>query len=284
MRSVDGIPNRAWSYWAQGLEDADPIVQLCVKSWKSRGGFDRIDVVDSQNVFEFLPEGTLPATFGSLPFQLQSDFVRLALLREHGGFWMDASTLVASNVADWLELLEIGDGFFFFQNPGNGVGGRLFETGFLAARPRHQFVSDWFTALKALFLKKRVHRAHSPSSEAPYFSKRLFALLNKYLRRSSTLSALWASPPLSWLPFYPFFIVHYVGNAVLRRATHSHRMKGMQVVNARCYLSIRDISNKLGWSEALNSPLLKNSPVHDVEFRKPLSSDELLALNKFVEQ
>lgn len=283
MKRVHGIPNRAWSYWAQGLEEANQVVQLCVESWKFHGGFDRIDVVDSQSVYDFLPEGMLPRTFGSLPFQLQSDFVRLALLSEHGGVWMDASTLVTSSVSNWLELLELADGCFFFQNPGNGIGGRIFETGFIAARPKHQFVSDWYSALRVLFQRKRVHRAHSPSSDAPFLSKRLFALLNKYLRKSSTLSSLWALPPLSWLPFYPFFIVHYVGNAVARRATHSNFLRGMQLIEARSYLSIRDISNRLGWSEALNSPVLKNSPVHDVEFRKPLSPEEILALSRFVD-
>ena len=283
MRHVNGIPNRAWSYWAQGLEEVDPIVQLCMDSWKSRGGFESITVVDAGSVYSYLPEGTLPATFSSLPFQLQSDFVRLALLREYGGIWMDASTLVTAPVADWLETLDIKNGCFFFQNPGIGIGGRLFETGFLAARPNHQFFSDWLDALGALFLRNRVHRAHSPDSDAPYFSKIFFGFLNKYLRRSANLSALWAVPPLSWLPFYPFFMVHYVGNALLRKRAHSKLFADMEIVHAKHYLRIRDVSNKFGWLEALNSPDLKFPPVHDVEFRKPFTPSERKAFERFVE-
>lgn len=283
MREVHGIPNRAWSYWAQGTREIDPIVQLCLDSWKSRGCFETVVVVDSESVYSYLPEGTLPATFSSLPFQLQSDFVRLALLHEHGGIWMDASTLVTAPVADWLESLDIKDGCFFFQNPGKGEGGRLFETGFMAARPKHLFFLDWLRALETLFQRKRVHRAHSPSSDAPYLSKKLFAFLNKYLRRSADLSALWALPPLSWLPFYPFFVVHYVGNALLIRSAHSRVLADMEIVHAKHYLRIRDVSNKLGWLEALNSPDLKCSPVHDVEFRKPFTPNEREAFERFVE-
>lgn len=283
MREVHGIPNRAWSYWAQGLREIDPIVQLCLDSWKSRGRFEAVVVVDSESVYNYLPEGTLPATFSSLPFQLQSDFVRLALLHEHGGIWMDASTLVTAPVADWLESLDLKDGCFFFQNPGKGEGGRLFETGFMAARPKHRFFSDWLNALGALFQRNRVHRAHSPSSDAPYLSKKLFALLNKYLRRSADLSALWALPPLAWLPFYPFFVVHYVGNALLIRSAHSKVLADMEIVPAKRYLSIRGISNESDWSEALKSPFLEFSPVHDVEFRKPFAPSELQAFRRFVE-
>jgi len=278
-----GIPNRAWSYWAQGLDELDPIVELCLSSWKSRGGFDTIVVVDSESVYDYLPKDTLPPTFSSLPFQLQSDFVRLALLREYGGIWMDASTLVTAPIADWLNSMKIDEGCFFFQNPGKGEGGRLFETGFLAARPNHPFFSDWLEALGALFQRERVHRAHSPSSDAPHFFKLLFGFLNKHLRRSASLSALWALPPLSWLPFYPFFVVHYVGSMLLLRTTHSNVLLGMDQVNAKHYLAIRAISNKSGWVEALNSPSLRNSPVHDVEFRRPFTPSELRAFKKFAE-
>lgn len=284
MRRVHGIPNHAWSYWAQGLSNADLTIQLCVKSWVSRGGFDRIDVLESKSVYQYLPEGTLPETFSSLPFQLQSDFVRLALLREHGGIWMDASTLVSSNVADWLSLLKLDDGFFFFQNPGKGVGGRLFETGFIASRPQHQFIVDWYSSLASLFSRDRVHGAHSRSSDAPLAYKKIFALMNQYLRKAPHLSALWAKWPLSWLPFYPFFIVHYSGNAVLQQESHSNELARIPMVLAKEYLTLRDISNKRGWDNALESPALQSSPVHDVEFRKPLSDIEVLALRNFVQK
>ena len=258
-------------------------MQLCIKSWDLYGDFDQVDILDAASVYNFLPPGTLPSTYQSLPVQIQSDLVRLGLLREYGGIWMDASTLVTSPVASWLGSLELNTESFLFQNTGAGIGGRLFETGFMASRPNHEFFSDWFNSMRALFSRHRIHRAHSPASSAPLFAKKLFAFLNKYLRQSARLSAFWVVPPLSWLPFYPFFIVHYAGNALLRQSKHSTQLSNMETVLASRYLRIRDVSNKLGWPEALKSPLLFDVPVHDVEFRKSLTDEELSALREFVE-
>ena len=283
MRRVWEIPNRAWTYWSQGAEDLPRIIQICLESWEVRGGFESVKVLDCETVHEYLPQGTLPSSFRHLPPQLQSDFVRLALLREYGGVWMDASTLVSAAVVPWLEALHLQSGLFLFQNPG-GVGGRLFETGFMASRPQHQFVVDWYSLLASLFSRNRVHGAHSRSSDAPLAYKKIFAFMNQYLRKAPHLSALWAKWPLSWLPFYPFFIVHYSGNAVLQQESHSNELARIPIVLAKEYLAIRDISNKRGWNNALESPALRSSPVHDVEFRKPLSDIEVLALRNFVQK
>jgi hypothetical protein len=196
---------------------------------------------------------------------------------------MDASSLVTAPVADWLQTLELHAQSFLFQNPGKGVGGRLFETGFMASSPNHEFFSDWFALMFSLFSRPRVHRAHSPSSEAPVLSKKAFALMNKYLRQSPAASALWAVPPLAWLPFYPFFIVHYVGNSLLRRPKHESLLKEIELVEATKYLRIREVSNEQGWLVALRDSALFESPVHDVEFRKPMSKYEVLGLAKFTE-
>lgn len=279
---VDPIPNQAWSYWSQGFDKVDPILRLGFDSWRKNGAFQGVTVLDSKTVFDFVPPRELPTAFSTLPPQLQSDFVRLALLARFGGIWMDMSTLVTAPVAPWLSSLQLRSNAFFFRNPGRGVGGRLFETGFMAASPGLDFFFEWSELLVRLFSRHRLHQAHSQFSNAPTLAKKAFGFLNKRLRKSAKLSSLWAVPPLSWLSIYPFFIAHYAGNFLLLKELHSGFLEDMEFVPASDYLATRSTSNHFGWEVAIEKLAESTVPVHDFEFRKSVTGDEIEALRRFI--
>lgn len=276
------IPNRAWAFWAQGEKNLDPMVEICIESWRLYGGFEEIHVLDASSVFSFVPRDSLPSSFPTLPVQIQSDLVRLALLGRYGGVWMDASTLVTFPVVAWLNRFSRQSGLFLFQNPGAGKGGRRFETGVIAAVGGHPFVEAWLDLMVRFFRRPRIHRAHSATSDAPMLAKKVFAALNVFLRKTARRSAFWAWPPLVWLPFYPFFIVHYLGNRVLSRQEHRGLLDSVELVTADKYLNLRRTSNDLGWVEALLQADLTRVPTHDVEFRKESSDEEISALKSFL--
>lgn len=276
------IPNRAWGFWAQGADDLDPVIGLCIESWRKNGGFDQIDILDAISVFDFLSRESLPRNFSTLPVQIQSDLVRLGLLGQYGGVWMDASTLVSFEVMPWVESRAGHSGLFMFQNPGRGKGGRRFETGFIAARQGHPFIRDWLEQMVHFFQWRRVHQAHSAYSDAPILAKKIFAVLNSFFRKTHRRSAFWARAPLRWLPFYPFFIVHYLGNRVLQKRSHRPLLESLTAVDASRYLALRAISNARGWVETREVAELGEVPVHDIEFRKELHHGEFESLDAIV--
>lgn len=140
------IPSVIWSYWDG---DIPHIVHACMDSWRRHNPHYKIilltkDNLASHTTFKF---GALrhanesPARF--------SDFVRLQILSEHGGFWIDAS-IICNAPLTWVhearqrenaELVGYYNATFttqrWFQRS------KVIESWFLACIPNSRFVRDW---------------------------------------------------------------------------------------------------------------------------------------------
>lgn len=92
-----------WVCWLQGEEQLPLIPQLCLKSIKKNANGHNVIVLDATNISDYvqLPEyvwrkfkkGDIsPAHF--------SDILRMELLRQHGGFWIDATIFLTSPIPD----------------------------------------------------------------------------------------------------------------------------------------------------------------------------------------
>lgn len=101
-REWEGGPKRAnpdtvWFCWLQGLENAPPLVRRCHGSLVRHLGHKTIRVVDERNLHTYV---TLPEDIrrkweaGIIPPAQYTDLIRLQLLIEHGGYWVDATVFV----------------------------------------------------------------------------------------------------------------------------------------------------------------------------------------------
>jgi hypothetical protein len=68
-----------------------------------------------------------------------SDILRISLLHEFGGVWVDATVFCNRPIDEWLPQ-AFGEGFFAFNRPGPD---RLLSSWFLAADPGHPIVTEW---------------------------------------------------------------------------------------------------------------------------------------------
>jgi len=269
------VPSLIWSYWADGFEAAPPLIKLCVDSWRKNSGISEIRLLDDQNLSEFLTPQDLPRYFEGLPVQQKSDAVRLALLARYGGFWLDASTLITSDIARWTNPRVQDSGFFAFRHRAGGVGGRAFALGFLAASPGHQFVVEWSESFNKFFSDKRIHYAHSLEGPARKIHKLVFGLLNRYLRKTLARSLFWTRWPLTALRFYPYFITHYLANRLLVRKDFIDLYRGMQPGESQNYLWYRNELNHGRGKEAVGTLLVADIPISDIEFRYDAAPEEI---------
>lgn len=277
------IPDVVWSYWAQGKNEMPEVVRLCISSWSSRGGMEDVRVLEDQSVFDYLTPEDLPISFFELPVQMKSDALRFALLARYGGIWMDASTLASRPIVPWLrEDLGVED-FFVFRNGELGTGGRLFEIGFIASSPDQLFMQSWSNEFNRFFSRRRIHLAHSPAGPAPWWAKKIFAAINVWSRKTSRRSAFWAHIPLRWLPFYPYFISYYLANGLLLSPTSENLLGQIPMVSAADYLWFRSETNRGRMLDALDNLDDGYPPVHDLEFRHELDSEEIEGLRNFVD-
>lgn len=105
-----------WVFWWQGEEKAPVIVQRCIASIRKNAGGHPVQVVDQSNYSQFV---SIPAHIeekrerGIISLTHFSDYLRMALLAEHGGLWLDATIYVTGDLGQAFR-----DPIFTVRNPG----------------------------------------------------------------------------------------------------------------------------------------------------------------------
>lgn len=112
--------NIVWFCWMQGIDNAPQIVRACLGSLRRYMPDRDIRVIDADNFSEHvaLPEDIVAKwKSGVIPHALFSDLIRLELVVEHGGTWIDSTVLCSS--PDWPREYLDSDLFLFrYSLPG----------------------------------------------------------------------------------------------------------------------------------------------------------------------
>ena len=88
------LQNHIWICWWQGVDNAPALVQRCIESVQKNAGDHPVTILTEENYKDYV---TIPAwaearyKAGSLSRTHYSDLLRLSVLAEHGGMWLDAT-------------------------------------------------------------------------------------------------------------------------------------------------------------------------------------------------
>ena len=144
---------RVWSFWYHGLAGAPEIVKRCADSMNRNCGGMEITVIDRDNLSQYVALDARTrdgVESGRITIALLSDYLRLSLLYEYGGFWMDANIWVNQPLAPLADEI-FGRPFYTIHSPQTYRGTSVSEgrwTGFLMAARRHSpimgFARDMF--------------------------------------------------------------------------------------------------------------------------------------------
>lgn len=125
--------NIVWFCWLQGIEQAQPVVKLCYDSIRLHLTDREIRVIDAQNWKEFvcLPEYIVKKwEKKQIPNPHFTDLIRLQLLIQYGGTWIDSTVLCTgfkgSKAQEFKKFLDADLFLFQYTRPGSdqwgGVG------------------------------------------------------------------------------------------------------------------------------------------------------------------
>jgi FkbM family methyltransferase len=79
-------------------------------------------------------------------FQYKADVVRLELLYEHGGVYLDLDMLITRPFDD---VFSSGHSFYISEECANGAGNGALINAFLAAKPKNEFIKLWLNEFKS---------------------------------------------------------------------------------------------------------------------------------------
>jgi len=224
-----GGPGPIWQYWAQGVEQAPPLVRACLRSVEQHKADRKLLVLDDSSVADHID---LPGHVwdkyrrGLMINQHFSNFIRLSLLQRHGGTWLDATILLRQPVPVEVEQED----FYILRE--NTPHPRLVETWFIHARKGHPLVETVLHGLSDYW--KKHDRLHDYFMFPYHFEASL--LLHRQLRRDFLrMPQVDADQPheLQWQLFAPFdeaahraifdgFWLHKLTHKYERPATTEH--------------------------------------------------------------
>lgn len=141
------LPRAVWMYWDKPLEQAPPVVRYAVDSWIRKNPSWDVNVLSDASVAEFV---NVPPPQSNRKIQWRADLIRVALLRDYGGVWVDATTFCVKPLDEWLPPL-MESGFFAFPD---SYPGRTMGISFLAAEPQNYLVCKWFRLMVKYYSKR----------------------------------------------------------------------------------------------------------------------------------
>ncbi|MEB3340189.1 tetratricopeptide repeat protein [Okeania sp.] len=146
LKQVDEsyIPKTIWVYWENVYSQEMPdYLKLCLETMKIHSGLADVILVNPQNVKAYLKE-IHPRIFTKtlLPAH-KADYLRIKLLNDNGGMWIDLDTIVFKNLyTNFISHLKDFDLVTL---------GSAFALTSFAARPQHNFLQTCINQIEAIF-------------------------------------------------------------------------------------------------------------------------------------
>jgi len=131
-----------WTCWFQGRHAAPPLVQRCFDSWERENPEWELRCLDATTIARYVDFSDIDLNRQTITAASLSDILRIRLLHEFGGVWVDATLYCNRPLDNWLPQV-MSAGFFAFSAP---VHGRLLSSWFLAAEPGNEIVQEWCAA------------------------------------------------------------------------------------------------------------------------------------------
>lgn len=135
-------PERIFTLWLQGEEQAPAIVKSCFASIR-RHCSQELVILDGKSVFDYisLPEHIVEKyRAGKIKPAHFADICRVELLHTYGGYWLDATCFVTAPIPDWIQEQD----FFVFM-AGEKVHGNysFIQNCFIRARKGAYLLEAW---------------------------------------------------------------------------------------------------------------------------------------------
>lgn len=142
----DPEPERVFSIWLQGEENAPEIVKACFRSMR-RHLRQEVVVLDEKSLFDWiqLPEHIIKKwKSGKMSAAHFCDVCRVELIYQHGGIWLDATDYVTSPIPQWI----MDEDFFIFM-AGSTIRGSYsyVQNCFFRARKHNPLLGVWRKAI-----------------------------------------------------------------------------------------------------------------------------------------
>jgi hypothetical protein len=133
--TANSYPDKIWTMWLQGVENAPEIIQKCIASVQNQHG-DELIVLTDKNISHFVDVPHFIAEKhkkGIISNTFYSDIIRFLIIEKYGGLWLDGTTFLLGKIPDYIRFADI----FFYRN----LDKTMCSIGVIAAKPHNPLIS-----------------------------------------------------------------------------------------------------------------------------------------------
>lgn len=142
IRPIPPIPPIVWAYWNGTMQPL--LIQRCFDNWQRTNPGFTIRILNEASVLDYIPD--IPAVLDGASHAKRADWIRLELLRRHGGIWVDASSILTRPL-DWVleQHARTPAEFtgFYLERHTRDAAYPVVENWFMAAPPGSPLIADW---------------------------------------------------------------------------------------------------------------------------------------------
>jgi len=126
-----------WMCWLQGWDTAPDICKICLESWKHYNPDWDIRAIDEKVLGDYINLKKY-RSLTTIDKTALADLIRLDLLKEHGGIWIDSTAFCNQPLDEWLPEL-VQDTFVFYLDEPD----KMCANWFIAAQEESYIVRRW---------------------------------------------------------------------------------------------------------------------------------------------
>ena len=111
---IDMLDKNVYIFW-QGPEP--PLITLLrriMMMHSNDGNAFKVNLINLESLDKYIKH--IPDYFHNLKVEHKADFIRVNILCEYGGLWLDSDTLVMDNLQSLFKICNQKDGFFILEN------------------------------------------------------------------------------------------------------------------------------------------------------------------------
>jgi hypothetical protein len=131
---VSGHPRDLYIFWEGKEPKLIRLLRFLMYKHSDNGNHYRIHWLNNSNLDQYLP--VVHPRFPELVLAHQADYIRVNVLYERGGVWMDSDTLVMDNLSSVFRMMDESLGFLVQE-------GRFLWNGVFGTRAKTQMMFQW---------------------------------------------------------------------------------------------------------------------------------------------
>ena len=243
------LPNTIYFFWNTGFNRSPRLVQECFISWKRLNPSWDVVFIDDKNVNNYVDMGRHNNLIGKITIQEYADILRMELLNQNGGVWVDATLFCTKPLDSWINKKINKNDLIVEKNPDS----RVMTNSFMGSLKDNYLLIKMIDELTQHY--QRDDGKHLKFRDN-FLKFKIYKLTKNIFGRHRITSLIFMTPVLKkWLSITPYFYTMYLWY----------------------YLSIFDKKFRILWSETKTIPNLYIW-VNKNEMYRPVPEEKILQL------